>query len=99
MDKKHRELLQAKRLYLVEHLEITDLFLHYLEAKGLLLRDHVEYILNEVTTSGKVRQFLEILIRRGPQGIPLFLEALRFTNQWRIVRFLVNDVLTIDCDD
>lgn len=99
MDKSRSKLFQSKGLYLVcylvEHLEITDLFLHYLEAEGLLLSDHVESILNEVTTSGKVLQFLEILVSRDVQRAgAIFMEALRFTNQWEIVTFLVHHVLT-----
>jgi hypothetical protein len=88
MDNRHRDMLIKNRVLLVEKLDITQQFINILLHKKMLLKDHIERILVQPTSSDKARELLGIIVRRGPAAMSHFMEALIDTHQMDLALLL-----------
>ena len=86
MDPGDRASFIINRVFLVEHLHITDIFLDVLMIDRILLKDHAERILNQCTSSDKVATFLRILPTRGPKAMSVFMSALLASDQGPVLK-------------
>lgn len=77
----YRELLEAKRFSIIQHLQIDRTFVFdYLRHNGVLDSEDCELIQSERTTSLKIGKFVDVLCRKGPQAYQYLLESLQLEN-------------------
>ncbi|KAM8884429.1 death domain-containing protein CRADD [Synchiropus picturatus] len=76
MDPVHQTLLRRNRLYLSEHLEVSDTIVPFLYQEGILTFDHVENVEAPQTNRKKCMKLLDILPCRGPTAFATFLRSL-----------------------
>ena len=77
-DEDYRELLESKRLEIIQHLQIDRTFVFdYLRHKGVLDSEDCELIQCEKTTSLKIGKFVDVLARKGAQAYQHLLESLQ----------------------
>lgn len=73
---RQREVIESNRVKLVQYIHDITLLFPYMKEKTVFSVDDCDIIKNEVTTSGKVDKFLDILLTKGPKAIGVFHEAL-----------------------
>jgi hypothetical protein len=74
--RKEREIIESNRVKLANYIhDVTTLF-PLLRQEGIFSRDDVDIIDARVTTTAKVDQCLDVLLRKGPKAIGVFHEAL-----------------------
>lgn len=74
----YRDVLESKRLEIIQHLQIDRNFVFdYLRHKEVLDGEDCELILSEKTTSSKIGKFIDVLSRKGPMAYQHLLESLQ----------------------
>ncbi|XP_028395187.1 caspase recruitment domain-containing protein 9-like [Dendronephthya gigantea] len=77
-DDEYRDLLESKRLEIIQHLQIDRTFVFdYLRHKNVLDQEDCELIHSEKTTSMKIGKFVDVLRRKGRKAYQCLLESLQ----------------------
>lgn len=74
---RQRDVIESNRVKLVQYVHDITLLFPHMKEKMVFSVDDCDIIKNEVTTSGKVDKFLDILLTKGPRAIGIFHAALR----------------------
>jgi hypothetical protein len=89
MEDEHRNLLRRNRVELVQLLKCNKIFLEgFLESK-VLLKDHVQSIDAKETDALRNSTFLDLIVRRGPKAMKLFIWNSMRTGQQEILSILI----------
>eukprot|EP00731_Ephydatia_muelleri_P005642 Em0002g1818a len=73
---RQRGVIESNRVKLVQYIHDITLLFPHMKEKMVFSVDDCDIIKNEVTTSGKMDKFLDILLTKGPRAIGIFHEAL-----------------------
>ncbi|KAM4665216.1 death domain-containing protein CRADD-like [Discoglossus pictus] len=76
MDPRHKDLLRRLRLELCSEGLADGLLPHYLFQEGIITKDQLDVIDNQMTSKDKSMKLLDILPTRGPNAFRVFLESL-----------------------
>ena len=80
MEERHRDVLRRNWVYLGENVIVDEICDHLLQ-NHTFTHDMYDEIMVEKLRKDKISKFLFILVRRGPDAFPRFLQALRDTEQ------------------
>ena len=88
MDKRHRDVLRQKRVYLTENLD-PDVLINHLVEENLLSEDAEEEIRGERRRAEKTRKIIAAIQLRGPTAFDRFIKCLNAAGQDFIAEELV----------
>ena len=74
---RQQEVIEKNRVKLVQYIHDITLLFPHMKEKRVFSTDDCDIIKHEITASGKVDKFLDILLTKGPCAIGIFHEALR----------------------
>ena len=94
MEPRHRIALRQNRVRLVQELVISEKFLNTFRPEGILQPERIEDLLHTSLRANRVRQFLDLLPRRGPKAMSVFVKALVDTGQ-EALAVVLEPVLTV----
>lgn len=76
MDKRHKEILKKRRLWLSEQLLVSETIVQFLFQEDILTQTQVEVIESQESNKQRVLKLLDTLPGRGPRAFDAFLQSL-----------------------
>lgn len=99
MEKKHKDLLTSKRVFLVDNLDMEELYDHMIQTR-LLSDNDMELLKSKITKTGMAREFLSSMLpRRGPKAYSRFIQALMSTEAQEFIAEELDKELPSDYTD
>ncbi|KAL5011201.1 hypothetical protein ScPMuIL_011716 [Solemya velum] len=88
MDEKHKMVLQVLRGFIVQNLRFLMGIINILFSKEVLCEEEKDTILVEDVLQAQIERLLDILLWKGENAFPSFIEALKETGNEHIVKKL-----------